>query len=175
MIELLVVIALLVVCVLFWKDCIADTYELGAWVMGLIGIALFSLFAFMIWGGTLIFCQNTGQGVEVKRDWQTQPIYSLRNTDGIEGRFTLGSGYVQTHEYYYMFGKQPDGGMYRMKLYANDCVLYQRNDTPHLDWQLITYRYPKWAHLWPNYIWTRDSKYNVIVPMNTIVEKFNIN
>lgn len=113
--------------------------------------------------------------VEFSRTNQTQVIYSARNADGVEGRFYLGSGFIESTEYYYMFSKQSDGGFYRVKLRSGDCVVYQNNGTPHLEWQRIYYTYPKWAVWWPQNVWTRDSIYSVIVPTNTIVEQFRLN
>lgn len=129
-----------------------------------------TLFIFL----TLSFA--AGFGVETHRDECRANIYSLKNTQGFEGRFCLGSGYIGSLEYYYMFQKVENGGLARVHLRPDDCIIFQNEENnPNVYWQRIHYRFPKWALLWPAVpLDSKDTKYNINIPSNSVVQQFKI-
>lgn len=109
--------------------------------------------------------------VEHSRADKTYQIYSLRNDSSINGSFFLGSGQINRREYYYMFAKNSRGGYIRNILPINECALFQDSNAPYVHYQEIKYRQNRWISFVPFYS-KEGSIYNIHVPENTIVEKF---
>jgi len=115
--------------------------------------------------------------VEIGRVNCQENIYSIKNVDGLAGSFCLGSGYISSREYYYVFAKENDGSFHRISLKSSDSYLFQDENTkPYIFWQQITYRPSYWIHIWPRkFNWTEDSVYSIHVPTNTIIQEFKVN
>lgn len=124
-----------------------------------------------------VLCVSQIWNVEVGRDNCGASIYSMKNVNGIEGTFCLGSGNINNQEYYYMFEKVNNGGLQRIKLPSRNCIIYQNeNVNPNITWQNIHYRLPYWA-LWPNitkFQTTENSMYDIYIPSNSVVLKFGV-
>lgn len=138
--------------------------------------AVFNLFAILI---LMIFCIFTNP-VELKRQHNFSPqIHSIKNSSSIEGRFALGSGYINGSQKYYYFQENidNDGGLIQCSLPAQNCIIYQTTNYPHVEWDTIYFIPKKWI-IWPVLSFTvtkENTNYKIFVPPGTIVEKFEIN
>ena len=140
---------------------------------------MFGIFAFLLTAfvsGMLCGIATIPFGVvEVSRVNHVSPVFSLRNVSSIEGNFYLGSGYIRGTENYYMFTKDERGGFVRTQIPSYNCIIFQDNDTnPHLSWQTVTYRVPKYCFVWPEFRESKDTKYDIHVPKNTIIQEFKV-
>lgn len=112
---------------------------------------------------------------EILRQDFSQEIVSIRNSSATSGSFLLGSGNISNTEYYFMFTKDEDGAFVRKQVPTKNSRLFLTNDQkPHIFWQKISYR-PKlwWAVV--GLIEPEYTKFDIIVPENTIVQKFEVN
>jgi len=169
---MITILALILAAYLIYKNWESDVF---GW-LGNIGFSLIILFVITIVTG-MIWLAASNWKVEVSRTDCNSPIYSLKNVNDIEGTFCLGSGYINSQEYYYMFQKFGDGGLRRISLRSADSVLFQNeNVNPHFSWQQIHYRLP-YLVLWPNitkFQIVNDSMYYIYVPSNSVVLRFNV-
>ena len=85
------------------------------------------MIALIIGGSSIAFLSGMANWTEVSRENQVGFIYSLRNDTATTGNFFIGSGSIDSTEYYYTFQKDDRGGYFRLRLYANDCILFQDN------------------------------------------------
>lgn len=140
---------------------------------------MFSCLAAVVVGavaGTLL-AMSAHWEVEIKREECYDKIYSISNVNGTEGVFCLGSGYISSQEYYYMFEKYNDDGLHRITLRSTDSVVYQtENNSPYIHWQKIYYRLPYWAYFGPKtVVETANTMYDIHIPTNSVILKFNVN
>lgn len=140
-----------------------------------------SLISFLMLGAitfSVIFGSLMIWPIETSRDNVSSDIYSMKNISGIEGQFCLGSGNIRSEEYYYMFQKYNDGGLHRIELRSSDCIIYQDDNTnPHVSWQIIHYRPSYWAYygqLILNITIKNNTMYDIHIPTNSVVMKFNV-
>lgn len=105
------------------------------------------------------------------------PLVAVRDGQGVRGSFFLGTGTVNSHEYYVMFRQHPDGAIEKIVLeddqYCRDrfyiyeieedeeprVVLYKFTQSTFPEWTIISE--PK--HEW-----------NMYVPKGTVVRNFKI-
>jgi len=114
--------------------------------------------------------------IEKRRIDHKVEIYSLRNTENLQGQFFfLGGGYIDQQEYYYMFIKDEKGGFNRFKLEASNSTIYQDADeTPYVYWQeIVTATSPQVT--WFNIESIHNTLYELHVPKNTIIQQFKVN
>jgi len=173
MITLLVLIIFVYLCYNIWaKKRFDASFEFNMFLT-----LAAALITFMSTG--LVFCFISEKFyVETGREECYVKIYSLKNVDGIEGRFCLGSGYINSREYYYMYEQYNDGGLHRFETMAGNTIIYQNeNNTPYLHWQKIHSRLPYWAHIYPRlfgYLPTKDTMYDVHIPTNSLILKYEV-
>lgn len=111
---------------------------------------------------------------ELPRQDFNQEIVSIRNSNTANGSFFLGSGNIFNTEYYFMFIKDGDGAFVRKQVPTNDSRLFlTNNQKPHIFWQKINYR-PKWWWAVVGFMESEYTKFDIIVPENTIVQKFEV-
>lgn len=113
--------------------------------------------------------------VEHSRNNKECNIYSIHNDNTIQGSFCLGSVTISGVENYYTFSKDNRGGLQRVTLNVNNCFLFQDdNKRPHISWQTITYRPSKWVYVGPTNEWNSDTKYDIHIPENSVIQKFEV-
>ena len=126
---------------------------------------MFSLF--------LPFIEIGGHTNETNRDSQEMEIFSIKNVDSVSGRFFLGSGYIGGSEFYYTFIKDSRGGYNRWSVNSNFATLFMSDVKPKVSWQVVHRAWPKWFCPWsPDF--TQNTSYDIIVPVGTIIEKYEI-
>lgn len=114
---------------------------------------------------------------ESAREDYKQNIYSLSNQTGIKGSFVLGSGNINTIEKYYTFTRNSKGGYERFVIDTNSVILYQdvkEDENPYFFAQEITYTPPEWLVPKGWFIRKNMTTYDFHVPVNTIIEKFEV-
>lgn len=103
MITLLIILIGLGIIGYVWRK--HGTYELFS---AIFGVCTFGSIFFMT---ALLIGKHNPE--EISREDHSYEIYSLRNTDNMQGSFFLGSGSINQREYYYMFAKNKRGGFIR--------------------------------------------------------------
>ena len=129
--------------------------------------------------GTLFFVATAMTSNCVKDEFSrqdfSQEIVSIRNFSAASGSFFLGSGNISNTEYYFMFIKDGDGAFVRKQVPTKNSRLFLTNDQkPHIFWQKISYC-PKWWWAVVGLIEPEYTMYDIFVPENTIVQKFEVN
>ena len=99
-------------------------------------------------------------------------IASFKNTQVINGKFTLGCGVVEQKEYYFYFYKTLNGGYARGKKDISNTVIVE-DDTqkPHIETLTTTY---KSKSGWFKFSEQSEKDFKIIVPKGTIVNKFEL-
>ena len=87
-------------------------------------------------------------------------IVSLERNDDINGSFFLGSGHVDSVEYYYFY-RQTDKGLLLDKLKHSETYIVEDDSRTPCIHKI------KDEHTW-------DSYYQIICPLNTVVKEFRI-
>ena len=110
---------------------------------------------------------------EAFRTNHQKPIYSLKVSQELKGKFFLGTGQVNTDNLYYYYVKDERGGyiidsssIYGTFLFEND------KKEPNISWQVIHYDVSRWVIPFP-LTRVRDTKYDLTVPVGTIVKEYH--
>lgn len=139
----------------------------GDYIFGGVMISLF----------VIILLTMIGNTVFLKEQFRTNcstEIISLSNSQSISGSFFLGSGVIDSTEYYFTFKKDSDGAFNRWKIPAYSARLFLTNSqSPKIIWQRIYYGAPKWLTFLSRSE-DRDTIYDIYVPENTIIQKFEV-
>ena len=98
-------------------------------------------------------------------------LNAIRDKDGIEGHFFLGSGFSQSEPYYFYYYEDRNGGLKPSKLNANDAVTVYQED--RADAEMIEFN---WKITYPNWAWlicithdeSQKTTYAFHVPKGTI-------
>jgi hypothetical protein len=114
-----------------------------------------------------------GYKKETYRESQEMEIFSIKNVDTVSGCFFLGSGYIGGSEFYYTFIKDSRGGYNRWSVNSNYATLFMSDIKPKVSWQVVHYGWPKWFCPWSPDI-TKNTSFDIIVPVGTIIEKYDI-
>lgn len=100
-------------------------------------------------------------------------LYSLKNVDNTEGSFVLGSGSIETVEYYYYF-YQGQYGYVRGSVPVRSTSIVETNDRqPELVEINRTFTDPTGTFVWQP-MNSDPRKYIMYVPENTILRKFEV-
>lgn len=93
---------------------------LGCLISGVISLVPLGL-------GSWIGSIPARQGIEDHR----YPLVALREKDGVSGRFFLGSGLIESQEYYFWYRRNPDASVSGGKTLRQPCVtIYEDNAVP---------------------------------------------
>ena len=99
-------------------------------------------------------------------------IVSIRNNDVTSGNFMLGCGSIKQTEYYFYFYKTLNGGYARGKKNVNRTVIVEDNTKhPHIEILKTTYESKSG---WFKFRGQEEEDYKIIVPKNTILNKFQL-
>lgn len=142
-----------------------------AGIAAFFGLILFETIIFLLFN---VYVDLGGCTKETHRDSQEMEIFSIRNVDSVSGSFFfLGSGYIGGSEFYYTFIKDSRGGYNRWSVNSNYATLFMSDVKPKVYWQVVHYSWPKWFCPWSPDI-TKNTSYDIIVPVGTIIEKYDI-
>ena len=151
--------------------------------LGVICCILTMLVSFLI---SLVICGITTSCIsekEYNKVYRETSIVSLNIKSSVEGSFFLGCGYVEGVEYYFAFKRVRNGGYKRVKFSAGiNTTIYERNDERPRVIEYRNYREPvAWIggesfdiSGWSTANHTRYRKYDIIVPVGTIVGRFEL-
>jgi len=112
--------------------------------------------------------------IEIGRVDHFREIVSVRNQNDLGGQFFLGSGHVDSREYYYFFAKTDNHSLIREKIPSANCEIFQTNElSPRVTWQVVTYKLPSW--FCPIEVKSYEETHrNLVVPEDTIIEEFEL-
>lgn len=113
-------------------------------------------------------------GRETSRINNEKLIFSLKSENLPQGNFVLGSGQINAQTQYYYFCKDGRGAYYQENLAAQDCFIFENDEVaPKIKWQTVTYSLPKWVSFF-DISRQVNTKYDLIVPSNTVIQKFEV-
>ena len=99
-------------------------------------------------------------------------IVSIRNNDVTSGSFMLGCGSIKQTEYYFYFYRTLNGGYARGKKNVNYTVIVEDAcQRPHIE--ILTRTYQSKSG-WFKFRDQKEEEYKIIVPKNTILNKFQL-
>ncbi len=61
------------------------------------------------------------------------PLVALHNETYTTGKFFLGTGTIDSVEYYYFMYKLPDGGIIKSRIDVSRAVVYETDESPHIE------------------------------------------
>ena len=103
-------------------------------------------------------------------------IYSINDNIGVDGRFHLGTGRIESKDYYYFYIKT-DKGLKVEKLDATNAYIQETDEvTPRVIYQYHKHIYPEWYKKWfvidPN----PHGEVTIIikVPTNTVTTQYTL-
>lgn len=158
----------LIFVVFAWRDI----YDMAS---GFLDYVMDTLFFCLL--TALIFAVGIGFGFIVgtafPKDWIPSPqarLVSLRNADGVNGTFFLGTGSIGTDQYYFYY-KEVEGGYQPGKvLVANNVTVHEENRQDALMqryvWQFTSSTYEWFGFTWPH------EKYDFYIPQGTLKKNF---
>lgn len=85
-----------------------------------LSIMLAAMFGGLVSAGGALLCGLAFQSSPVKIG--EYPLVAIRTKDGIEGQFFLGTGFIQSDQYYFWYRQLPNGGFQPGKTYAGQGV-----------------------------------------------------
>ena len=129
-------------------------------------------------------------GVSYRDAVKETNIYSLRNDSGISGSFFLGSGAIDSYEYYYFYQDHKNSGaMIRGQVRARNTPIYEdNNQTPTLKTYMTVIDDVNRFWAMPHYLFVDEKDYigwtkglsgginghDLIVPEGTIIQEFRL-
>lgn len=143
------------------------------WMMMTLAGCLFSIFPILACIGCAAFVGVWFEThpVEASRD----KLVSIRDKDGVTGQFFLGSGMIQSEQYYFFYKTNSDGSVTPDRVRAGQGVrVYEEDRT---DAELVTYEWQlnkEWAYLVGMPVNTSGRTYKFHVPKGTVRTGFTM-
>jgi hypothetical protein len=159
---------------LFFKEMVLGAHD---WLEGIMGF-LFSIFEGCLFGALLSAMIAVPLGFMFDMHYvqtSSRNLVALRDKDGIEDNFFLGSGHIGSQPYYFYYTQQSDGGYSPSEIKADDSVTVY--ETTEKSARLISYevvansRIADWVSL-P--LSEGDHLYKFYVPAGTIKRGFSL-
>ena len=137
-------------------------------------ILMFGFLISIAWIGTsIVLTVKVSTSPELSRVEETQNIYSIRNEDGLSGKFALGFGTIDNEIYYVVLTKHQYG--YRQEIIKgnNIYIIESDEETPRID-LIDYYKYdPLYSTLF-NFSWVKRKHYVIYVPKDTLIIDWEI-
>lgn len=139
-------------------------YFMGSMLLGIIALMAFGI------GFGLAFLV----GLVVPKRWldpNKTKLISLRSGDGVSGQFFLGTGHIDSVQYYFFYEDAGNGGYRPGKIPADDnVVVFEDSRT---DGELKTYQY-RFSNSLLNWIAfdTGDTRYEFFIPNGSLKKGF---
>jgi hypothetical protein len=139
-----------------------------------VGVGLFWISAVGVIILALNFPVSDSWRVETHRTDCVSHIRTLTLHSSDNGSFFLGTGTIKGKEYYYSYAKTERGTYVRVQLPTKSVELVLDDiRSPQMQWQEIQYRQSYWWSFIPVSSTSR-TKYDIIVPTSTIIQKFEV-
>lgn len=141
-----------------------------------IGSIILRAFFSMIVSGFIIGSIIAISPVEI-REWNSQPIYSLKMNDKLQGDFVLFFGDINNEKYYYYYLELKNGNKQYEETKA---ISIQVRNTDEIPPQKITYKEHYYLPEWIRYLTHKDkklevwgeTKYEVLVIPKSAIQQF---
>lgn len=140
-----------------------------------------SLFDYVFWGmlmgcfpGIVIACLLPATIITTRVETSSeQRIVSLKDTNGIDGDFFLGSGSLSNSLKYFMYVKSEHGGMHMSHVPVSNTIIFEKDQLKHHG-ILRSYeqKLPESLRLW---MFARTKyRYEIFVPNDTIIKQMKL-
>jgi len=141
------------------------------------GIALGGLISFI--PHALIRIDSEKGFTQISETVYSNEIASIKDDEKFSGSFFLGCGSIGSTQYYTYFLKLDDGGLKRGKMQEWRVALYEKDETPRIEWTMETRRVPwivRFGFDKMDVRTRRKGDYRIIVPKGTVtvIDKFVI-
>jgi hypothetical protein len=167
-ISLLIGLIVFVVCLIkMW-----DEYEKILNIFCVFSSALISIIVIPL--VILLSCAWNGFFIQSAVLQSQKTLIALRDKDGVQGQFFLGTGQIKNEPYYFYYVALPDGGYSPEKMNFDEVTIYEEN---RKDAVLLEYHCAfknKWAYLVSMPMSDACNKTKVHVPKGTIRRGFSI-
>lgn len=103
-------------------------------------------------------------------------LAALRDKDGVEGRFFLGSGQISSVDYFFFYKKVEDGGLQADRVVADSSAIVYEQDRADASVQVYdwVYRYPWWAFTVSMPSENAGHSYSFYVPKGSVRKGFSL-
>lgn len=98
-------------------------------------------------------------------------ITSIKNSDEVGGHFMLGCGTIEQTEYYYYYYKSVDGYARGKKPVNETFIVEDSSDKPHVEVKMTHFESKSGLFTYHD---EENSKYKIVVPKGTVVNKFEV-
>jgi hypothetical protein len=98
-------------------------------------------------------------------------ITSIKNSNEVGGSFTLGCGTIEQTEYYYYYYKSVDGYVRGKKPVNETFIVEDGSDKPHVEVKMTHFESKSGLFTYHD---EENSKYKIVVPKGTVVNKFEV-
>lgn len=98
-------------------------------------------------------------------------ITSIKNSSEVGGNFTLGCGNIEQTEYYYYYYKSVDGYVRGKKPVNETFIVEDSSDKPHVEVEMTHFESKSGLFTYHD---EENSKYKIVVPKGTVVNKFEV-
>lgn len=98
-------------------------------------------------------------------------ITSIKNSNEVGGNFTLGCGNIEQTEYYYYYYKSVDGYVRGKKPVNETFIVEDSSDRPHVEVNVTHFESKSGLFTYHD---EENSKYKIVVPKGTVVNKFEV-
>jgi len=167
-IGLLVGVITFIVCLIkMWDD-----YED---ILNIFYVLFSSVITILVIGVVLVIsCAWSGFFTKLPELRSQKILIALRDKDGVQGQFFLGTGQIKNEPYYFYYVALPDGGYSPEKMNFDDVTIYEEN---RKDAVLLEYSCAfknKWAYLVSMPTSDACNKTEFHVPTGTIRRGFSV-
>lgn len=132
----------------------------------LVGLVVAIVANFLCMFPVLSFCEDEYRTVD------TTEIYALNDNVGVQGKFFLGSGQVNSEPYYYYI-EETDAGKHIGSISAKNAYICESNtETPRIEMQRAFWK--KYWIKWLFCINASDTRYMIYIPENSVTTDFNV-
>lgn len=118
-------------------------------------------------------------GKEISRRTEHIKIASVRNIRDISGSFFLGTGNIDSKNYYIYLKAMNDGSFKQDRVLVDHSRIYETSElTPRIQWSVVRRRSPLFLRTGFECFDTYESRsgdYVIIVPENTVIHSFQVN
>lgn len=165
---------------MIWPFLFAPLFVIFAWesiyemVDGFLDhcFAIFFMVIFTAMAFSVGFCFALLFGLAVPKHWtgpETTQLVNLRNGDGISGNFFIGTGSIQTTQYY--FFKEAGQGYQPSKIEVADNVTIFEEERQDGELKVYTYQFVNPSLRWIAAEW-QSRKYEFVIPKGSLMKNF---
>lgn len=148
------------------------------WSAAIVPVIITAILWFMLFGGVLGNIINSNHSMYKSYDWleASWNIRSVKFDSRVTGSFVIGTGSIDSVDYYYIFTHMGNGQWKKQRVKSIDTVIEETVDQP----QLLQYRRTKHCNWYWKYFlgienfMSIDTIYVLKVPKGSITEEYKL-